>query len=327
MDNLPIITSDKAKAEISVALTRQQLAIQTLQTEADALTFGEDQESLDAAKAYLDKAKKVTGIVEVAHKDGKAPYKERADAWDEAKRSIISSIESVTNNVQKKYNDLSRKLDNQAREAKAKEAREKETRTFVEGYVIEYSKRIAAAHTVAELTTIELSISNHKSPSAKSKYGDLHDEAIETYNTKLIPLLKEKKEQVARLCELNEAVREAEEHDDLESLEEITALRDQVADRIQETGVRAQEEAINKSFSTTPTHTVVLPQVKAKRTTIEFELVNPERALSKAPHLVTVALDKEACKKAGKAIFDDPTMKDTDEVTTNGIRFYKKYVY
>jgi hypothetical protein len=326
---LPVITTEKAKGEISLQLTKLGFTIEGLSKRCADLSFSEDQESLNAIKEVLGQGKKVINAIADKHAIGKEPFLEGGRKWDAAKNELTKLVQDIVNPIQTRYNQIANELDRKDREKKAKEAREKEVRAAVEGAVIEYTKRIAAAETTEDLLKIESSISAQKAPQAKAKYGDLHDEAIALYNEKLLPILKDQKEKLAEKERLAAELKAAEQADDVTKIDEIKASQEVVQDHIRENAVKAQETGLQTNFTApkiTP-HEVVQPQVKAKRTTIRFELVDAEAAIKRGRNLIEISLNTDRCKEAAATLKDSGAFKDKDEITVNGIRFFVDKTY
>lgn len=326
---LPLITIEKAKGELALALTKDGLVLQALQNRADKLVFLEDDESIKEIKEVLDLASKATKAVDNAHEIGKRPFLEGGRIWDSSKRHYSDLITSISTPVRAKFTALCAEIDRKKREADAKIAKEKEIRSGVESNILTYSSRIADATTTQELLSIESSISAQKAPQAKAKYGDLHDEAIGMYNTKLLPILKSQKEKIAESERIAKEIKDAEKTDDIEKLDELKAAQELVQDGIQENKVKVQEAALNQEF--TPrhftAHEVISPVVKAKRTTVEWEIVDVDTAIKKNRSMLTIEINPEEAKKTAKTLNDSGAFKGKEEVILNGIRFWIKKSY
>lgn len=322
-----LITTEKARAEIALRLTQEELAIQAIQDRADSLVYNEDEESLKEIQGVLTALKKVGKTIDDTHEVGKKPYLEGGRKWDEAKRHYSDLVREIETHVRNKYTILCNGMERKKREKAQKEANEKAIRQGVESNILTFASRIADAKTFKELTAIESAINLQKSPSMKAKYGDLHEEAIALYDEKLLPLLKQQKDAVKLLEKTQAELINAERYGDGGAINELQDRAAVIADNMQETKVRVQETALNVNFAAAQVVEPIVPTVKAKRTTIKFKLVDVEAALKRSRNLLTIELNSEACKEAAKNFVEAKIFDKQDSVELNGIVFYVEKTY
>lgn len=320
------ISLEVAKAEINVALTQQNMFIQKLQDEADALVFNED--NLQAIADFIKKVKKAEGVVADKHEEIKRPFLESGRNCDAAKNAILSSTSVIKNGVSEKYTklctDIQKRKDDEARE----EQRKRGILQGIENNVIDFSNRIARCETNEELLAIERIINVQKSPSSAGKYGEFHTQAIAKYDEVLKPILKDQKEKVKEKERIAAELKEAERLNDAAKADELKARQEVVNEEIQYNQVKVQEAAINQTPIYVPTYAKeVFPEVKARRTTWEIELVDKKDAIKKAPELLDISLNKEAAKLVLKTLKDSGSLDGKKELILNGIKYYEKVLY
>ena len=113
--NLPVISQDTVKAQISIALTKQQISVQNMHDEASRLVFSP--ENIPEISAFLKKLNDADKIIEQTHKDGKAPYLEGGGTWDAGKNSSLLLTDEVRKLVKPKFDKLCQEEDRKKREA------------------------------------------------------------------------------------------------------------------------------------------------------------------------------------------------------------------
>lgn len=323
----PVLTTDKAKAAITLELTRQELAWQSLQSEGDTLLFNEDQESIDAAKMFLNKLKKVGNAIDSAHEKGKAPAWKECTTWDEARRSFVSILKEIETPLAVRFRTLCNTVERKRVEKAEKEAKDTAIRQGVESNILTFASRIAEAKTFKELTLIESSINLQKTDSAKAKYGDLHGEAIALYDAKLLPLLKDQKEKVRELEKNAEDLKKAEAKGDGEALSQLQDKAAILEDGMQENKVRVQETALGVNFAVPKVVETIAPTVKARRTTIKAKIVDMETAIKKSLDLLVIELDQEKAKAVAKTLSDAGTFLKAEFIIVNGIEYRVEKTY
>lgn len=194
--NLPIPTSVTVTAQFNIAFTQHGISVQKIQDEINSLEFTED--NLPRISELIKSIKGADKVIEAKHKEGKAPYLEGGKVWDEAKKSLLTINEGLLNQLTPKYNQLCAAIEQRQKEAENEKNRINAIKAGIESNLISFSSRIAQCQTNAELLAIERVINLEKSDSRKSKYMEFHDEAIEKYDSVLLPILKDQKEKISR---------------------------------------------------------------------------------------------------------------------------------
>lgn len=322
---LPIVSVDTVKGSINVALTKIGTSFQKLQEKADSLVY--DEEHKDEISDFLAGCKKVEKEVTTAHKEGKAPWKERADAWDDGKKAVITMLSGIQNPVDAKFQKLCKDIDDK-KAAKIKEdARVKAIKDGIHANLIQFSGKIAACATTKELSSVESLINLEKSPSRKAKYMEFHDDAIAKYDEVLLPIIKEQKEKVKQKEELEKQIKEAEEANNPAKMEELNERKYEIINEIEQNKVDVQQESIfgQDSFAIT-TVEEILPDTKS-RDNIKMEIVDLSVAAKKCPELLDVSIKFREAQKVAMTLKEAGTFKDKDEVVVNGIKYFIETKY
>jgi hypothetical protein len=68
-NNLPVLTQERALAQINIELTKKELSLQKLQDEADSLEFSP--ENIPVISEFLSTLNAIDKVTDEAHKDGK----------------------------------------------------------------------------------------------------------------------------------------------------------------------------------------------------------------------------------------------------------------
>jgi DNA repair exonuclease SbcCD ATPase subunit len=304
--------------KFNLSLTESKF--QTLQDEADRLIFSE--ENLDAIKSFLDRCRKVEKGIEATHKDGKAEALLVGRQWDSAKNSFMEMVAAIKTGPQEKYaaicNDITRRQQEQEKERQ----RVAQIKQGIESNAILFANKIANAITTEELTAIERNINLEKS--YKHKYQEFLQEAVDRFS-QLNSQLADQKKRIKELEELRRQELEAQKKKDDEALLAIRAKQEEVTAQVEETKVVVQETAINQAVnSAAPVYAEeVLPQVKARRTTWKYEVLNINEVAKKSPHLVSIQINDDKVKEQLKTLKEAGNFDGKTEMVLNGIRFYE----
>jgi len=163
--NGALITADVAKSKLSIALTKANLLVQTLQNRANDLIIDDDPENMEAVQAFLKDSKWALKIVEDSHKEIKKPFFEAGKACDMAKNELTAIIEEISKPVNAKYTVVCNEIDRKKREQEEKKQREQQIKTGVEANILDFATKIAGSKTKKDLTDVERLINLEKSDS------------------------------------------------------------------------------------------------------------------------------------------------------------------
>lgn len=317
---LPIPTVETVKGTINISITKMGTSLQALQTKADSFLFNEDDK--DHVAEFIAFIKKIKKTVEATHKEGKAPYKEAADAWDDGKKAMITLLDGILNSTDAKFQDLSRRIEEKRLSQERENARIKSIKDGIQANLLQFSAKIGACNTTKELTSVESLINLEKSESRGNKYMEFHDEAIKLYNEILLPKIKEQKDKIKQKEELERQIKEAEMANNPEKIDELNEKKDEIVNEIEQNKVDVQQEVVfgEDLFSITPVEEI-LPDVNA-RETVKFEIVDLLAAIKKCPELLEVSIKFREAQKVAMTLKDAGTFKYKSEVTVNGIRFF-----
>jgi len=318
--NLPIPTSVTVTAQFNIAFTQHGISVQKIQDEINSLEFTED--NLPRISELIKSIKGADKVIEAKHKEGKAPYLEGGKVWDEAKKSLLTINEGLLSQLTPKYNQLCAAIEQRQKEAENEKNRINAIKAGIESNLISFSSRIAQCQTNAELLAIERVINLEKSESRKTKYMEFHDEAIEKYDSVLLPILKDQKEKIKQKEELEKQILEAENSNNAAKIDELNEKKEQIDNEILQNQVNVQQEALNlpDTFDVVVAEEV-FPEIKTVNR-ISFELVDAATALKKCPELITVEIKHREAQKVAMTLKEAGTFNGKDEVVVNGIRFF-----
>lgn len=308
------------KAKFSLALLESKF--QELEDIKTSLVFNED--NVEEIKKFLTDIRQGEMKVEAVHKAGKEPSLLEGRNWDLGKNTTLSLYAVIKNEVQPKFEKLCKEIAQKQADQERDRQRILAIKNGIETNALNFASRIANCKTSEELTNIERSINLEKS--RKEKYQEFIDNAVERYN-ELNALLAAQKIEVKKLEKLEKERLEALKVNDEEKLIDIAEKQEVLETKIEEQKIVVQETAINQSLNDTfEVAEVVLTNIKAKRTTIEFEVVDIMETLKKEPQWVYVLPNKDALNSYIKQIKEAGVNGDVD-ITISGIRFYTKKTY
>lgn len=316
-----LITVDSAKTQMSVALTKVNLLVQTIATRASNLIFNEDQQNLDAISEFLSDVRAAKKSVEESHKEIKKPYFEAGKAVDTAKNEMISAIDTSAGDTGDRYNKIMAEIERKKQEAEAKRIKDAQIKSGIEANILDFSTKIAACVTRKDFTDVERLINLEKSPTRASKYGEWHEFAIERYNTSLLPILKDQKEKVDEYEKLEEERKKAEEANDPSKIDEIEAKMEEKQNEIVQNQVKVQEEALKSIIPPTEYAEVILPDVTKSGSNIVCEIVDEKIVYKKHRELLNVELKVSDAKKLATTLRDAGAFQGKDELIFDGMKF------
>lgn len=324
----PILTIEVAKTKLNIALTTMETSVQKLLDTEKELIYNED--NLVKIKDFIDKGDKALKTVIQKHKDLKAPAWQECQIWDNSLRAIKADIETPLARAQTKYTKLCKDI--AARKAQEElERKEKEAITTLRSnFIINYSQKIASTDKLDDLTAIEREI--NLETARKDRYKD----QLEDFKADCVPireLLKNRKEQVKKLVELEEKRKVAEESGDDEAILKLEEQKEVISEHISEGAIKVQEKAVSLSSSGYSGGSYAVqqfPSIKAKRRQWEFEIADLDKLYKENPELVELVPRtdkiKELMKEKGKELSDkrkeSGDKNPITEFTVGQIRFY-----
>ena len=317
--NGALITADVAKSKLSIALTKANLLVQTLQNRANDLIIDDDPENMEAVQAFLKDSKWALKIVEDSHKEIKKPFFEAGKACDMAKNELTAIIEEISKPVNAKYTVVCNEIDRKKREQEEKKQREQQIKTGVEANILDFATKIAGSKTKKDLTDVERLINLEKSDSRSAKYGEWHEYAIGRYDEVLLPIIKEQKIKVDEFEKLEAKL--AKENDPAKA-DELKSQIENKENEIAQNQVKVQEVALNQTMMPVSNEAEeVLPEVTKAGSNMVCEIVDLKTVFKKQPDLLKIELSLVDAKKLGATLRDAGAFKGQDELVIDGIKF------
>ncbi len=307
------------KSKFDLALTQHKF--QTLQTKADALVFNED--NLQEISDFLKSLKPIEKAINEVHKVGKEDALRIGREWDAAKRDFLAILSAIEEKPQTEYSRICREIEQKRLQQEQERQRIQSIKNGIETNALMFAQMIANCKTSEELTNLERKINLEKG--RKEKYQEFLEDAVNRYN-ELNTLLAEQKTEVRKLEKLEQGRIEAEKQKDDYKLLQLAEQKEILETKIEEQKIVVQETAISQSLNDTfEVAEVVLPTIKPKRTTIEWEVVNIQETLRKQPDWVEILPNKDILNEKTKQLKEES--KSDVDVVINGIRFYTKKTY
>lgn len=311
---LPAVISGK----FNISLTQSNF--QKLADKAATLIFNED--NLEEIKTFLAETRKVEKAIEETHKEGKAEALKIGRDWDAGKNTFLQMVADIKATAQTEYEKICTGIANRQRQQQLEKKRIYRVSADIESNAVMFAKQIADCTTLEELTGVERKINLEKT--RKDKYDEFLPNAIMRFS-ELNTILASQKVIVKELEEnaLQQAKAIQEQND-----AELLGLKEQQETqqaRIEENKVVVQETAISQSLNqAAPVYaTEVLPEVKARRTTWKYEVINEKEVIKKNPELIIFTLDVEKVKALLKTLKDTEQLDGKTEMIVNGIRFFE----
>lgn len=307
--------------KFNIALTQSKF--QQLADKADSLVYNED--NLEAIAEFLKSGRAVVKAITETHKEGKAEALRIGQEWDAAKRTFESQVTSIMDKPQTEYTRLCNEVELRKQKQEQERQRIAQIKNGIEANAVNFAKSIAECITSVQLTNIERNINLEKT--RKDKYMEFYDDAVTRYS-ELNALLKTQKETVRQLEENARKQAEAKKANDDAALLKLQEEQAAQEAKIEEAKTIVQETAINQSMKAeVPVAQEILPEVKARRTTWKFEVVNEKEVMKKAPELVVFSIDEEKVKANLKLLKDSNQLDGKTELIINGIRYFEQKTF
>lgn len=316
-----LATVDTVKTKMQLALTKQSLSMQAITDKIDSIEPNED--NLQAMADAIKMLKQIDDIIDEQHTIEKKPFLEGGRIVDAAKKDMLSLTASLRAKIQPKYVQLCQAAVKRKQDQELEKTRVKTIKDGIEHNILDFSTRIAACKKLDELLSVERLINLEKG--RKDKYQEFAGEFADRANTVLLPLLKSQKEVVRELEAISNQMAQAE---DDEAIIAHTERKEALEAQLEHNQVSVQEMAVNQAISSHTTQTVqaeeILPDIRAKRRTWEWEIMDIAMLQKKMPQLVKLVPDEDAIKAYLNNRKADKTIR---EETVNGIRIYQKVSY
>ncbi len=325
----PAVTSDIAKAEIKLSLTKAELNIQAALDKAGALVFNED--NLTEIKETITAIKAVQNKIDDAHVAGKAKHWAACTAWDAAKRDLMALLAPTLTTIEGKHTTLCQAVEKRKREDDKEKARKQGIEDLLSNTILGFSQEITLCKTSAELTSIQARINAEQGK--KTAYQEYLPQLVERCGELNEPL-RLQKEAIKKLEGLETAKELAIATGDDETLLKIEEEKEEIDGKIQENKVKVEEKAINSSIRTYGGgggYSQTFPTIKAKRTTWKTALYDVKAAVKNDLSLLKVELNPEFVKVKLKTLQETGVLKEgvegKEDITIGGIRYYLDKTY
>lgn len=319
--SVPIVTDIVIKAKFNLELTR--LKHQKIVQDAENIIMHKDTLNVDVPKLKL--LRSLVSSIESARKVIKQPYKEAGDLVDKIAKDIISPLSEILMKKEAEYNKIAKEIEQERIKLEQENNRIQGIQSAISNLILNQSQAIAMADTVKELETIEDLLKFHKKD--KVTYMEFLPELAVKVD-ELSPLIKKQKKNIDDLKELNKKKLAAERKGDDATLIKLMSKEDVVSSKIEEAKIVVQETAINQSTkaSSAPVY-IPTQEVKARRTTWKYELVDVDEALKTNRDVLDITLNSVKAKEILEEQKEVCTIGGKKEFVYGGIRFYEHKDY
>lgn len=315
------LTPEILKSKFNLALTKANNGLQLLHDEEVSLVYNED--NLASIKSFLDKCRAAKKIVETEHQIVKRPALIITQMMDASKREMDLEIESVIKKANDKYVKMCKDIEDRKAKQAAEKARVDSIQKGIDNNMLSFAQKIADCQTLTQLTAVERAINLEKT--YVHKYQEFLPVAVEKFNS-LTEKITQQKTNIKAIekakADLNKALATGDDEKAISLQEKV----EDVQNKIDETKVSVQEEAVNiVTESRVEIAEEIYPDVKARRSTWKFEIVDIKETVKKMPMWVNLELNETKVGEYLKAKKEEGL--STDEFTFAGIRFFKQKSY
>lgn len=302
------------RSGLHLEITRLGLNYQKMLQDAQDIEFSK--ESLNQDYEPLKKLRELSGKL----KSFKNPYTQAWKNWNQAMASLCAPVEQILEDKTKDFEKLAQEIADENRKAALDSQRLQEIRNSIGNTLSDYSILIAQAENNQQLIEIERNL--NLEATRTSKWGEfLHE--FQQRSKAIRDLLAAKKEKIRELTKLDQKQPETA------SDEATIALQDRrtdLAKEIHEKNQQVQEKAM-ESLPVLETPVLTLLEVKARRTTWDFEVSDLYLFQRRHPGLVDLMLNAPKVGKWVSEIVEELKKANLTEKTVDGIRIYQKKFY
>lgn len=309
------------QGKFNIALTQNKF--QQLANMADSFVYIED--NLPKIAEFLKNLRVVKKAIDETHKEGKAEALKIGRDWDAAKNVFTSQVAAIEERPQAEYSRICREVEQRKLDAEREKQRVINIKQGIETNALKFSTDIAGCTTSDSLGHVERLINLEKG--RKEKYQEFLPDAIARFN-ELNSLLAIQKVEIKKLDAIKKEQEIAAKEKNEERMIELQQQKEASENRIEEAKIVVQETAVNQSLNSHVEYAeVVLPEIKARRTTWQFEMINEKEVMKKAPELLVVSLNDSKVKEVLKTLKDTNQLSGKTELVLNGIRYYEQKTF
>lgn len=313
----PVVTFEIVKVTFNKELTKHHYQEALKRFEGMVVT----RENTAQVQETLKNVRKFVNTLGQIKDDGKRQALQETRWWDRVYNDTLTPLQQILTSKSNELQKIQNEIAEENRKIEADKARITGIKKDIDDFLLQTSMTIASATTPDEITTIEKLIGSHKAN--KKRYEEFLPDLIEKCN-ELVPLIKNQKDHIKRLIEIqaqkNAALATGDDRKAME-LEEQEGL---VKHSIEEAKINVQEEAVHQAqrVDDTPTVHGTTTKVKWRRTSWKWEVQDIKLLAKKMPHLVKLVPDDEAIDMWLKTKKTDGSLEDKEEEIINGLRFY-----
>ncbi len=249
----------------------------------------------------------------------------------EAHKAIMTAYNGLNNPIKAETDRIAARkkiVADEINEEKRIQREEQEKITRQKTAIVDFINRVALlisdAKTDTDIVSIEKLLGSEKTKT--SVYGDFISDLANQCEG-LRPKIKEQKEQIRNLQDIEAKQKEAMETGDIDEVTKLEEEKEYITQVIAETGIRIHE----KAFELASEIEVLAPDIEDTapkgRSNWKWRVDNITLLSKKMPHLVKLVPDEEAIDELLKNKKTDGSLKDKEEESFNGITFFNDKTY
>lgn len=283
------------------------------------IDFKVTQDNIPESQRKTAEARKMVTTLTNIKKKLKQPALDECAMWEDAFKSFLDPLQKALGDKDKELQDIARKAAEEKRKQDLENARKERIEKEIDDFILKQATAIANSATDTELVSIEKLIGSHSVN--QSRYQEFLPVLNERLK-ELTPKIKEQKQIIRELEQLNKNEKAAEEKGDDQTVLDIREKKEQLESTIEENKITIQETAIHQA--TQPSN-ITVPvyaphNVKTRRKSWDIEIVDEKKAFLAG--MLVCEINKEKAKEQHGAIKDEMLKNGETSRTINGIRYF-----
>ncbi len=311
------LTPDIYKNKIALALTKAEIALQSLHNQKASLIVNEDH--LNEVATFITKIRDARKVVEAERVKLKEPSLKESNSIDAGAKALKTELDLLEKDVADKYNKMCREIEARRQKAELEKRERERVKKLIDDFVMNVAQEIAGVVDIPSLTRLQQKLGLEKT--RKNTYGEQLPDLIARIDV-LKPLLDDKK----TVLQLSDKTKKESESALNEGRDEVYMQNEEKLEdlgaKVTFNNIQAVEAAILTTSSKPQEAEELFPEVKGRRQW-KMKIVDERKALQAG--LLSVEINTVKAKAVmGELRKANP---QSEEFFKDGIMYFQEKIY